>query len=259
MDEFNSQQEERKQSITSITRLNILKKLLEVEANSLNRPLFESRLVLENTEKLLSKRDFAKPEALIVGPEYEATARSLVTSIEEALLSITGFHGQEWRRNQVRNYVRRNGHFDEYGWSIGTVVYHLENRPVLRGNIELCNTEPIGGNISERLVQYLIAIPGIRDQLMRERHGHWGYHYHYIDDSKRRSDTLLTFDHRTSSIPSPALWWERHAEHHNFKARANLWGVEKRESVYSACIPDTLRFGLQDFKCPKANAEVVWP
>lgn len=259
MDNFDHRQDERALSIASIARLEKLQKILEVAANLTNKPQEMRDVSSKSSEKFLSERHSDCPKSLFVGPEYEGTARNLITSIEDVLRSLTEFHDQAGKKNQTRDCVGKLGFFDEEKWTLGTVVFRIERRSVLRGNIDLCKTEPIGVNVPQTLVQYLVAIPGTKDQLIREKHGHWGYHYHYLDDRERRSDTLLTFDHRISNTPRPFLWWERHSEREKFKARADRWGIEKRESVYSVCVRDTSHISLQNFKRPKAEAQIVWP
>jgi hypothetical protein len=203
MDDFDHRQNERSLSIASIARLEKLQKILEVAANPKNKSQENRGVPSKSSEKFLSERHFDCSESLFVGPEYEGKARNLITSIEEVLRNLAEFHDQAGKKNQTRDGVGKLGLFDEGEWTLGTVVFRIERRSVLRGNINLCKTEPIGVNIPETLVHYLVAIPGTRDQLTREKHGHWGYHYHYLDDRERRSDTLLTFDHRISNTPCP--------------------------------------------------------
>ena len=101
-------------------------------------------------------------------------------------------------------------------------------------------------------------MPVTKNKILRENHGHWGYHYHYLDSRDRRSDALLTFDRKITNAAKPALCWERHAEGKKFKAQAGIWGPEKRKSVYSVCHPDALHFSLSDFNCPASDAESDW-
>jgi hypothetical protein len=119
---------------------------------------------------------------------------------------------------------------------------------------------PIAPPISEGVFQLLVMVPGTRDWIKRELHGvQWGYHYHYLDAKNRRSDTLLTFDRDSKNPINPNLCWERHAEGDKIRAKANLWGCDKRQSVYSVCYPDIKRFTLSNFKRPATDAAVVWP
>lgn len=198
-------------------------------------------------------------ERLVVVAEDDGAARELVASIEESAKGIARRCGQPWQRGRTDSGDARRDHGNRRVWTLGEVEFVLEERPVLRGDIELRRTEPIAPDLPDVVVEYLVTVPGTRDQLSREIHGHWGYHYHYLDSKGRRSDTLLTFSHNSPPGVMPTLSWERHAEGQKFKARAAMWGIDKRESVYSVCRPDTLRFSTADFKRPGSDAEVVWP
>ncbi|WBY02793.1 hypothetical protein PE066_04435 [Ramlibacter tataouinensis] len=141
---------------------------------------------------------------------------------------------------------------------LGEVTVRLHRREFLRGVVEARVKMPLTPPLSEPVFLYLASIPGLRDKLARENHGHWGYHYHYLDSKERRSDTLLAFDHQ--SPPSkPMLLWERHAEGDKFKAKADSWGIGKRQSVYSVCEPDTKVWPLSAFKRSSKGALPVWP
>jgi len=54
------------------------------------------------------------------------------------------------------------------------------------------------------------------------------------------------------------LTWERHAVNSHFEARAASWGNKKRESVYKACVDDSVKRSLSDFKTPAKKAETLW-
>jgi hypothetical protein len=197
-------------------------------------------------------------EPMAVSPDSGPRARALVQEIRAALREIARERGYMWEDRAEEQKVGRSSSAGEQ-WNLGEVVYMLEERPFLRGSVEMRRSEPIAQDVPEVLVEFLMAVPGFDAQITRETHGRqWGYHYHYLDGRDRRSDTLLTFD-RDSDNSRPTLCWERHAEGDKFKARAEDWGGPKRESVYSVCHPDTLRFALTDFKRPKAGAGVVWP
>lgn len=145
------------------------------------------------------------------------------------------------------------------GWCLGHANLIIEMRPILRGSLEFRYGQTIAPRLPRKLILFLASVAGTRDYITRERHGHWGYHYHYLDSSKRRSDTLLTFDQASIPPAPPRLCWERHAEGDKFQARAGRWGTAKRQNVYSVCFPDTLRWSLSEFKRPGAGASTVWP
>lgn len=197
--------------------------------------------------------------SLVVAPEHADTARQVIVAIGNAVLKFASGQDCMGARSQAQDVDPDAFHSECQIWTLGTVVFCLEQRPILRGEIELRNVQPIAPNIPDWVVQYLVSVPGIQDQITREIHGHWGYHYHYLDSSARRSDTLLTFDQRLLNTGDPVLCRERHAAGEKFKARADLWGNKKCKSIYDVCHPDTLRFALAQFKRPAADAMMVWP
>lgn len=256
MDELEQRQDEHELSMVSLARLEVLLSSLRSAAN---RPAgafpdFERRL---QQRRLQSWRDHFREDAMVVGPAHEGAARDLIGAIEEAVHGIAGRLNDEWRRGGVDTDFGAD-HGGQV-WTIGAVTFSGEQYPILRGAIELRKTEPIAAGMPQVLVEFLVTVPGTRDKITRENHGHWGYHYHYLDSKDRRSDTLLTFDQNRSNLVTPTLCWERHAEAHGFQARAGKWGTEKRESVYSVCHPDTSRFSLLNFKRPASDAQIVWP
>lgn len=202
----------------------------------------------------------AKSTALVVAPEHADKARQVIDSIENAVLKLASGQDHTGSRSQADEVNADAYHTEGQIWTLGAVIYCLEQRTILRGEIELRKVHPIAPNIPDWVVQYLVSVPGIRDQITREIHGvDWGYHYHYLDCSARRSDTLLTFDQRVLTTGDPVLCWERHAEGQKFKARADSWREKKCKSIYDVCYPDTRRFALAQFKRPGADAMVVWP
>jgi hypothetical protein len=138
--------------------------------------------------------------------------------------------------------------------------------PILKGYIEHVETVRIK---QYPFVTYFIAVHGLRDKLDRDHHGVVGWHYHYCDKKGRRSDTMLSFDTKQQlqvktvdavALSSNPLFWERHSESNaKFSARAELWGVGKRESVYDAVMPDLKKWGPTDFRRPADDASAVWP
>ena len=259
MDDLEHRQSEHELSLASINRLGHLLQVLIAACDVSNGQFPERDVPIEQAGRWLSEKERHPSKSPVVGPEHERTAQEIVASIEDAVQILAGRLGQEWRRRRTGDSVERRGRLDGQAWTLGSVIYRLERRPILRGEVELRRTEPVAPDIPDGVFNYLVTVPGTRDQLVRETHGHWGYHYHYLDDRNRRSDTLLTFDRESASAAKATLCWERHAENHKFKARAGMWGMDKRENVYSVCHPDTFRFSFTDFKRPASDAEVVWP
>jgi hypothetical protein len=201
-------------------------------------------------------------QPMVIGGRQVEHARARIRSIHDALKRIADALDEQWGLPPSDSSADGDHKFHVEGtpiWSLGTVILQIEARPILRGNIEFRETLQIAPALTDRMVAFLMKVPGTRDQIIREIHGHWGYHYHYLDETNRRSDTLLTFDQNSSSQANPTLSWERHADGDKFKARAQKWCDDKRESVYGVCFPDTKRWALSVFKRPASNAEPVWP
>jgi len=105
-------------------------------------------------------------------------------------------------------------------------------------------------------------IAGTDDLLVREQHDIFGWHYHYCDHQKRRSDVLMSFD-RMRLEPGKAmlmqkfvpLCWELPGVNKaQFKAKPWNWKDRKRESVYAACIPDLAMKPDLTYKPPSKEA-----
>lgn len=164
---------------------------------------------------------------------------------------------------EVENYNQDGELLDEpveqtIGWTFGNIEVYSGTIPILRGELDRFRRVPISRPLAERAVAYLLDIPGIAEKLKRETHG-WGWHYHYCRKSNERSDTVLSFDTRTSDVPRP-LFWERHAvTDADFEARPGLWNDEKRLSVYSVCARDLNKWEIHEFKHASKEASSVWP
>lgn len=259
MDDLVRRQDNHEFSMAAIVRLHWLHQALRIAADKFLGPRANQEMRSTQGRRIRWPRVHPAYDHMSVDAEHARAASDLITSIEAAAEYIARRCDCPWQSGQLAE--RRGGQdsVDGYVWTLGEVDFQVDERPILRGGIELRKRVPIAAGIPEVVVAYLVTVPGTRDQLTRERHGHWGYHYHYLDRKNRRSDTLLTFDRDSPAAAMPILCWERHAEGQKFKARAAMWGTDKRESVYSACQPDTLRFSLGDFKRPASDAEVVWP
>ena len=152
---------------------------------------------------------------------------------------------------------------EEEHWSLGAEDIRGPLIPILRGELEPVRRVVVAPGLPDGVFLLFLSIDGLKDLLVREVHGHWGYHYHYLDSKRRRSDTLLTFAPQLKTLPKGqqvrVLTWERHSEKSHFSARAGSWGEKKRQSVYQSCIGDSAKRHLSDFKTPGKNAETVWP
>jgi len=147
-------------------------------------------------------------------------------------------------------------------WSLGTLQFGGERRPIHVGFVAPVLSIPIRFPMSDKLIAFLITIEGDRDLLKREHHDHFGWHYHYLNFKKKRSNVILCFDRYATpgqKQPRP-LFWEGHAEgRYDFRGRPDLWGDTKRQSMHEACAPDLERWPMNTFKNASQEALEVWP
>jgi len=123
---------------------------------------------------------------------------------------------------------------------------------------------PASPPMDDLLLKLLVKIPGIDDLLISEKHDVFGWHYHYCDRDKRRSDTIMSFDRRRENSPSTSapvpLCWELHGVNKaKFKAKPWKWAETKRGSIYAACARDLAIRPPLFFKPPSQEAKDVWP
>lgn len=246
-------------SLSSIAGLRTLLDALTVADIRLRGQRFQQEVDSKLEDNWLEQPKFRCHESMAISPEHQDAAEHLRASIHEALRSLAAQLDVTWTHCRTGEHSQYDGQFENRKWTFGTLVYRVERRQILRGDVEIRRAIPLVEAIPDTLVQYLITVPGLREQLAKERHGHWGYHYHYLDARDRRSDTLLTFDQKSATPLNPTLRWEKHAERRGFEARAANWGDSKRESIYSVCKPDVLRFPLSEFKRPASHSKIVWP
>jgi hypothetical protein len=145
-------------------------------------------------------------------------------------------------------------------WSLGSIDFHHDLREIHAGFVEPILRFPTKP-LPERLVAFLFEIPGDKDFLTRERHDHFGWHYHYLDHKERRSNIILCWDTRIATpLRLHPLFCETHAEGtRDFVGRPDLWGLTKRSSMHGACSHDLGKWPLNEFKTPGRKAMAVWP
>jgi hypothetical protein len=145
--------------------------------------------------------------------------------------------------------------------NIGRVDLVTECRDVHAGYTEVILRRSFVRSLPSRVVNFLIQIPKCSNVLEREHHDSIGWHYHYLDHKKRRSDLVLCWGKNVCSESDVRpLMGERHAESKaRFQARLDLWGYTKRKSVFDSCEPDLRRWPLNTFRSPGGKAEAVWP
>ena len=147
-------------------------------------------------------------------------------------------------------------------WTFGSVILNFPIRAIHGGFVEPLMRAPIIAHVPETVVAFLLEIPRERDLLDRERHNQVGWHYHYLDFKRARSDIVLCWDThvvRQKGRDHP-LFQETHGKGHAaFTARPDLWGPTKKKSMHYACAPDLDTWPLNDFRCASAKAGPVWP
>jgi hypothetical protein len=151
---------------------------------------------------------------------------------------------------------------ESYGLPIN-IVHSVE--PILRGNLEVVETVRLTAFRQAPEVAFYIKIVDDKHELDRDNH-HVGWHYHYCKPNGARSDTLISFDtnqpdrfddkRRINNVP---LFWERHSPNKaKFRAKATLWGRDKKRSIWDALNPELSR-PLHEFRRPNNSATAVWP
>lgn len=153
-------------------------------------------------------------------------------------------------------------------WTFGTAItFRGTPKPILRGFLQPLQREPLIRRLPDRVALFLITLDGGEDYLDRESHG-MGKHYHYLNWREERSNVILCWDTRWQA-PDPqtrpptlrALFVESHGEKSNadFVARPELWGVRKRASMHAACLPDLVKWPIEEFRCAANKSEIVHP
>jgi hypothetical protein len=137
----------------------------------------------------------------------------------------------------------------------GAVTLHLGRRSFYRGFLDRRRTIPLLQRSSPDVIRFLERVPKFGDHLKRENHSHFGIHYHYLNSSRKRSDTVLCF-----SPPSPwPLFAEKHAQKFaHFPARPRAWSEDRRHAVYDVLRTERERFKADEFRRPKNGSTLVW-
>lgn len=157
---------------------------------------------------------------------------------------------------------------DRDRWSFGeAIIFRGFERTILRGFLVPRRKVPILQRVPDDVALFLLCIDDGEDYLTRENHG-MGWHYHYQNWRKERSNVILSWDTRWCE-PTPqtkpptqrALFVEPHGEKNNadFEAKPWLWREKKRKSMYEACSPDLVKWQIGEFKCAADKSEVVHP
>lgn len=150
---------------------------------------------------------------------------------------------------------------DEF-WTLGSITKTFPIRSIHRGFVEPVLRLPIIPRLPQIVVAFLLKIPDERDLLKREHHNQVGWHYHYLNFRKARSNIVLCWDTRADRQKDQdhPLFQETHGEGRaDFQARTDLWGDTKKESMHIACAPDLDNWPLSSFRCASNKAGPVWP
>ncbi|WP_373928346.1 hypothetical protein QTN93_13245 [Sphingomonas aerolata] len=152
-------------------------------------------------------------------------------------------------------------------WTFGeALTLRGSPRDIVRGFLQPLRVEPMLRRVPDSIALYLISIDDGEDFLKRENHN-MGWHYHYMNWRKDRSNVILSWDTRwraPGSHTKPArrrgLFVEPHGERGaDFTARPDLWGPKKRISMYDACSSDLATWPIDEFKCASNDSNLVYP
>lgn len=146
-------------------------------------------------------------------------------------------------------------------WSLGTYDLHFNQRAIYNGYLEPVLRRRIVDRLPDRVIAFLIAIAGDVDLLQREKGGGVGWHYHYLNKWKQRSDVLLAWDTRADvAHDKRGIFSEKHAERGKaFAARPAGWKDLKRQTIHNACKRDLDKWHVSEFRNASNGADVVWP
>ena len=164
------------------------------------------------------------------------------------------------------------GHLNEnipgVHWTFGTArKIYGPLRKIRGGFLEPVYRVPLVKRVPDRVALYLISLGDGENYLDRENHGaSMGWHYHYLDQKKRRTDAMLSWDTRwvDAGRPTPAagakrgLFVEKHGDA-RVRAHPGRWGPRKCKTMYDACAPDLSRWDIREFRCASTGSEAVHP
>lgn len=150
------------------------------------------------------------------------------------------------------------GPWDFFG--LGVVTLYDTPHEIHRGFVQPVVCLPVVTRMPDRVIAFLTRIPGGDDWLKGENHSNLGYHYHYLNAKKERSDVAICWDIRAHPQTPHPLFQEKHGESGSkFQGRPDLWGKTKRQSTHDACAKDLKRWTLDKFRMACDEAGPVWP
>lgn len=190
--------------------------------------------------------------------QQASTLEGITHALEEAL------EGMDWRPAPDAPPLARDAVY-----TLGEWQQRAPLRQIVRGFVEPVRRVPLVSRVPEPVVLYLVhKLPGGAESLKREHHKGVGWHYHYLDKRKGRSNVVLCWDTRWEAAkteeerkaqgPRP-IFWEHHGEGNaDFSAQPSLWGDPKRQSMREVCAGD-LKRNISEFRPASDDAEPVWP
>lgn len=234
-----------------------------MESRAVARRLISLAAEAASIEMEVPRFSLSEIDTQILGAEFElrqqylAPAEHIIGELQEALAAA------DWtpKMSDIPKSQRDN-------WTFGTEITILGvPRVIHRGFLQPLRRIPIRTRVPELVAQYLITIDDGEDYLKNEAHSGVGWHYHYLDWRKDRSDVVLCWDARwTDPCPQttpPArrgLFVEKHAEKGKpFKAKPWMWGAKKRQTMYNVCSADLQKRPIEEFRCASNNSELVHP
>ena len=145
-------------------------------------------------------------------------------------------------------------------FSLGAVTLVGKPRWIHTGYVQPMLRLPMVTRLPDRVIAFLTQMPGDDEWVEGENHCNLGYHYHYLNAKKERSDVALCWDTRAARQTPHPLFQEKHGESHSrFPGRPELWGKTKRQSFHDACAKDLNRWTLDKFRMACDKAGPVWP
>lgn len=202
-------------------------------------------------------------EAQILVGDFDLR-RQLLTPAEQMLSELQDALADVGWKPEIADVLKsERGH-----WTFGTAVtIRGTPRSIYRGFLQPVRRAPILTRVPELVALYLITIDRGEDYLENESHSGVGWHYHYLDWRKDRSDVVLCWDTRWKA-PDPqtnppdrrGLFVEKHAEKGKaFKAKPWKWGPKKRETMHDLCAADLRTRRIEEYRCAANKSELVYP
>lgn len=227
------------------------------------RRLIDFAQEVESIDIQVQRFPISKAEEQVLVQEFEARER-YSTHAEEML----GDLQQALAEADLKPDTPVDQDWEPAPWTFGTAMtLRAPSRQIHAGFLDPIRRIPILTRVPEQVVLYLITVDRGEDYLENEAHSGVGWHYHYLDWRKNRSDVVLCWDTRwkepvPQSVPPSrrGLFVEKHSEKGKpFRAKPWLWGDRKRETMYDVCSADLAKRRIDEYRCAANKAEPVYP